>query len=98
MGACLGFLWFNAHPAQVFMGDTGSLAIGGAFGTVAILLKAEFLLVIIGGVFVAEAVSVMIQTGVYKYYQANSRARIRRRAPRVPHGAAASSLREARLE
>jgi phospho-N-acetylmuramoyl-pentapeptide-transferase len=67
MGACLGFLWFNAHPAQVFMGDTGSLAIGGVFGTVAILLKSEFLLVIIGGVFVAEAVSVMIQTGVYKY-------------------------------
>jgi phospho-N-acetylmuramoyl-pentapeptide-transferase len=69
MGACLGFLWFNAHPARVFMGDTGSLAIGGAFGTVAILLKSEFLLVIIGGVFVTEAVSVMIQTGVYKYYK-----------------------------
>ena len=69
MGACLGFLWFNAHPAQVFMGDTGSLAIGGSFGTVAILLKSEFLLVIIGGVFVAEAVSVMIQTGIFKYYK-----------------------------
>ncbi|MFZ5623934.1 MAG: phospho-N-acetylmuramoyl-pentapeptide-transferase [Gemmatimonadota bacterium] len=69
LGACLGFLWFNAHPAKVFMGDTGSLAIGGAFGTVAILLKAEFLLVIIGGVFVAEAVSVMLQTGVYKWYK-----------------------------
>jgi len=69
MGACLGFLWFNAHPASVFMGDTGSLAIGGSLGTVAILLKAEFLLVIIGGVFVAEAVSVMIQTGVFKYYK-----------------------------
>jgi phospho-N-acetylmuramoyl-pentapeptide-transferase len=67
MGACLGFLWFNAHPAQVFMGDTGSLAIGGAFGTVAILLKAEFLLLLIGGVFVAEAVSVMLQTSVYKW-------------------------------
>ena len=66
MGACIGFLWFNAHPAEVFMGDTGSLAIGGALGTVAILLKAEFLLVIIGGVFVAETVSVMIQTGVFK--------------------------------
>jgi phospho-N-acetylmuramoyl-pentapeptide-transferase len=50
-GACLGFLWFNAHPAEVFMGDTGSLALGGAFGTMAILLKAEFLLVIVGGVF-----------------------------------------------
>ena len=67
MGASVGFLWFNAHPAQVFMGDTGSLAIGGAFGTVAILLKAEFLLLLIGGVFVAEAVSVMLQTSVYKW-------------------------------
>jgi phospho-N-acetylmuramoyl-pentapeptide-transferase len=66
MGACVGFLWFNAHPAKVFMGDTGSLAIGGAFGTVAILLKAEFLLAIIGGVFVLEALSVMIQSGVFK--------------------------------
>lgn len=69
MGACLGFLWFNAYPAQVFMGDTGSLAIGGALGTMAILLKSEFLLVIIGGVFVAEALSVMIQTGTYKWYK-----------------------------
>jgi phospho-N-acetylmuramoyl-pentapeptide-transferase len=67
MGGCLGFLWFNSHPAQVFMGDTGSLALGGAFGTVAILLKAEFLLLIIGGVFVTEAVSVILQTGVYKW-------------------------------
>ncbi len=69
MGACLGFLWFNAHPAKVFMGDTGSLAIGGSLGTLAILLKAEFLLVIVGGVFVAEAVSVMLQTGTYKWYK-----------------------------
>jgi phospho-N-acetylmuramoyl-pentapeptide-transferase len=69
VGGCLGFLWFNVHPAEVFMGDTGSLALGGAFGTVAILLKAEFLLLIIGGVFVAEAVSVMLQTGVYKWYK-----------------------------
>lgn len=69
MGACLGFLWFNAPPAKVFMGDTGSLALGGAFGTIAILLKSEFLLVIIGGVFVAEAVSVMLQTGTYKWYR-----------------------------
>jgi phospho-N-acetylmuramoyl-pentapeptide-transferase len=69
MGAALGFLWFNAHPAEVFMGDTGSLAIGGAFGTVAILIKAEFLLVLIGGVFVAEAVSVMLQTSVYKWFK-----------------------------
>src|SRR3989441_426160 len=66
-GAALGFLWFNAHPAQVFMGDTGALAIGGALGTVAIMLKAEFLLLIAGGVFVAEAVSVMLQGGVYRW-------------------------------
>jgi phospho-N-acetylmuramoyl-pentapeptide-transferase len=69
MGGALGFLWFNAHPAQVFMGDTGSLAIGGALGTVAILLKAEFLLLIIGGVFVAEQLSVMLQMGTYKWFK-----------------------------
>ncbi len=69
MGAALGFLWFNAHPAQVFMGDTGSLAIGGALGTVAILLRAEFLLLIIGGVFVAEQMSVILQMGVYKWHK-----------------------------
>jgi phospho-N-acetylmuramoyl-pentapeptide-transferase len=69
MGAALGFLWFNAHPAQVFMGDTGALAIGGALGTVSILLKAEFLLLIIGGIFVAEQVSVMLQMGVYKWFK-----------------------------
>ncbi|HKW40672.1 MAG TPA: phospho-N-acetylmuramoyl-pentapeptide-transferase [Gemmatimonadales bacterium] len=68
-GAALGFLWFNAHPAQVFMGDTGSLAIGGALGAVAIMLKAEFLLLIAGGVFVAEAVSVLVQTGAYRWYK-----------------------------
>lgn len=66
-GATLAFLWFNAHPAQVFMGDTGSLALGGAIGTIAILIKQELLLVIIGAVFVAEAASVMIQVGSYKY-------------------------------
>ena len=69
MGGCLGFLWFNAHPAQVFMGDTGSLAIGGALGVVSILLKAEFLLLLIGGVFVAETFSVMAQTSVYKWFK-----------------------------
>jgi phospho-N-acetylmuramoyl-pentapeptide-transferase len=69
LGATVGFLWFNAHPAQVFMGDTGSLAIGGALGTVAILLKAEFLLLVIGGVFALEAVSVLLQTGVYKWFK-----------------------------
>ncbi len=67
LGAALGFLWFNAHPAQVFMGDTGALAIGGALGTVAIMLKAEFLLLIAGGVFAAEAVSVLLQTSVYRW-------------------------------
>jgi phospho-N-acetylmuramoyl-pentapeptide-transferase len=69
MGATVGFLWFNAHPAEVFMGDTGSLAIGGALGTVAILLKAEFLLLLIGGVFAAEAISVLVQTGTYKWFK-----------------------------
>src|SRR5436189_154229 len=67
MGASLGFLWFNAHPAQVFMGDTGALAIGGALGTVAILLKTEFLLLIAGAVFAAETLSVLIQTTTYKW-------------------------------
>jgi phospho-N-acetylmuramoyl-pentapeptide-transferase len=67
MGACVGFLWFNAHPASVFMGDTGSLAIGGAIGTVAILLKAEFLLLVVGAVFAAEVLSVLIQTTVFRY-------------------------------
>jgi phospho-N-acetylmuramoyl-pentapeptide-transferase len=66
-GATLGFLWFNAHPADVFMGDTGSLALGGALGAVAILLKAELHMVIIGGVFVVEALSVMAQVGYFKY-------------------------------
>jgi len=67
LGASLGFLWFNAHPARVFMGDTGSLAIGGALGAVAIMLKAEFLLLIAGAVFVAETLSVMIQVNVYRW-------------------------------
>jgi phospho-N-acetylmuramoyl-pentapeptide-transferase len=66
-GGSIGFLWFNAHPAQVFMGDTGSLAIGGVLGAVAVLLKAEFLLVIVGGVFVAEALSVASQTIYFKW-------------------------------
>lgn len=66
-GACIGFLWFNTHPAQVFMGDTGSLALGGALGAVAILLKSEFLLLIVGAVFVAETMSVIIQRGAFKY-------------------------------
>jgi phospho-N-acetylmuramoyl-pentapeptide-transferase len=65
-GACFGFLWFNCHPAKVFMGDTGSLAIGGALGTAAICTKQELLLVIIGGVFVMEALSVILQVGSFK--------------------------------
>lgn len=66
-GACIGFLWFNSHPAEVFMGDTGSLAIGGALGAIAVLIKAEFLLAIVGGVFVIETLSVMIQSLYFKW-------------------------------
>ncbi len=65
--ACAGFLWFNCNPAKMFMGDTGSLALGGALGTVAVCTRTELLLVIVGGVFVAEAVSVMIQVMWFKY-------------------------------
>ena len=65
-GACLGFSWFNSHPAQVFMGDTGSLALGGALAAIAVLTQTELLLVIIGGVYVIEAVSVMLQVGYFK--------------------------------
>jgi len=70
VGACTGFLWFNAHPAQVFMGDTGALALGGAIGAIAILLKSEFLLLFIGGVFAAETTSVILQRAVFKYRKA----------------------------
>jgi phospho-N-acetylmuramoyl-pentapeptide-transferase len=66
VGASLGFLWYNAHPAEIFMGDVGSLALGGALATVAILIKHELLLVIVGGVFVLEAASVVIQVGSFK--------------------------------
>jgi phospho-N-acetylmuramoyl-pentapeptide-transferase len=66
VGSSLGFLWFNAYPAEVFMGDTGSLALGGALGTVAIMIKQELLLVIAGGLFVLEAVSVILQVGSFK--------------------------------
>ena len=66
-GACLGFLWHNCHPAEVFLGDTGSLAIGGALGIVAVLIRQPFVLVIAGGVFVVEALSVILQTSWYKY-------------------------------
>jgi phospho-N-acetylmuramoyl-pentapeptide-transferase len=77
IGAGLGFLWFNCHPAQVFMGDTGSLALGGALGIVAVLIHQPLVLVIAGGVFVLEAVSVILQTGWFRFtkrrYGAGSR-------------------------
>lgn len=66
VGACLGFLWFNAYPAQMFMGDVGSLALGGALGGVAIIIKQEILLAIVGGIFVMEALSVILQVGYFK--------------------------------
>ena len=66
VGASIGFLWYNAHPAEVFMGDVGSLALGGAIGTIAVIIKQELLLPFIGGVFVLEALSVMLQVGSYK--------------------------------
>jgi phospho-N-acetylmuramoyl-pentapeptide-transferase len=65
-GAGLGFLWFNAYPAQIFMGDVGSLPLGAALGTVAIITKQEILMIIVGGVFVTEAVSVILQVGFFK--------------------------------
>jgi len=65
-GACLGFLWYNAHPAEVFMGDVGSLALGGGIGTVAVIIKQEILLLSIGGVFVAEAISVILQVASFQ--------------------------------
>lgn len=66
VGASIGFLWYNAHPADIFMGDVGSLALGGAIGTVAVIIKQELLLPFIGGVFVIEALSVILQVGSYK--------------------------------
>ena len=66
-GACLGFLWFNCNPATVFMGDTGSLALGGLIGYIALVIRQELVLMIIGGIFVAEAVSVLLQVGYFKY-------------------------------
>jgi phospho-N-acetylmuramoyl-pentapeptide-transferase len=66
VGASIGFLWYNAHPAEIFMGDVGSLALGGAIGTVAVIIKQELLLPFIGGIFVLEALSVIIQVASYK--------------------------------
>jgi phospho-N-acetylmuramoyl-pentapeptide-transferase len=67
IGACLGFLWYNAPPAMIFMGDTGSLAIGGALGGISVIIKHEFVLAIIGGLFVLEALSVMIQVAYFRW-------------------------------
>jgi phospho-N-acetylmuramoyl-pentapeptide-transferase len=66
IGACLGFLWFNAPPAMVFMGDTGSLALGGALGTIAVITNHELVLLVIGGLFVLETLSVIIQVASFK--------------------------------
>jgi phospho-N-acetylmuramoyl-pentapeptide-transferase len=66
VGASIGFLWYNAHPAEIFMGDVGSLALGGAIGTVAIIIRQELLLPFIGGIFILEALSVILQVGSYK--------------------------------
>lgn len=81
-GACLGFLWYNGHPAQVFMGDTGSLAIGGLLGVSAILLKREFFFALVGAIFVAEALSVIIQVISYKFF---NKRRVFRCAPLHHH-------------
>ena len=82
VGACLGFLWYNGYPAQVFMGDTGSLALGGIIGTTAVLLRREFLLALIGGIFVIEALSVILQVLSYRY---RNKKRIFRCAPLHHH-------------
>jgi phospho-N-acetylmuramoyl-pentapeptide-transferase len=66
LGACVGFLWFNAHPAEVFMGDVGSLSLGGVIATISLIIKKEILILVIGGVFVLEAASVIIQVISYK--------------------------------
>ncbi len=82
IGASMGFLWFNCNPAQVFMGDVGSMALGAALGTLAILIKQEFLLVLVGGLFVLEALSVILQVGSYRL---RNKRRIFRMAPLHHH-------------
>ncbi|MBI4396072.1 MAG: phospho-N-acetylmuramoyl-pentapeptide-transferase [Elusimicrobia bacterium] len=81
-GACLGFLWFNAHPAQIFMGDTGSLFLGGTIGLVALCIKQELILVLVGGIFVAETISVMLQIGSVRFRKGK---RVFRMAPLHHH-------------
>ncbi len=92
-GACLGFLWFNAHPAEVFMGDTGSLGLGGALATVAVMIKQELLLVVAGGLFVWEALSVILQVGSYRLRDGK---RIFRMAP-FHHHLELSGLKETKV-
>ena len=82
VGASLGFLWYNSYPAEIFMGDVGSLALGAALGTVAILIKQELLLVMVGGVFMLEALSVVIQVG---YFRLSGGQRVFRMAPLHHH-------------
>jgi phospho-N-acetylmuramoyl-pentapeptide-transferase len=81
-GAGLGFLWFNAHPARVFMGDVGALALGASLGTIAVIVRQEIVLVVMGGVFVMETISVMLQVGYFKYSKGK---RIFRMAPLHHH-------------
>jgi phospho-N-acetylmuramoyl-pentapeptide-transferase len=69
IGACLGFLWFNCHPADVFMGDTGSLFLGGSIGIISILVKQELILIVVGGIFVVEAISVLLQVATFRIYK-----------------------------
>ena len=82
VGASIGFLWYNAHPAEIFMGDVGSLALGGAIATVAVIIRQELLLPFIGGIFVLEALSVILQVGSYKL---RNKKRIFRMAPLHHH-------------
>ncbi len=82
VGASIGFLWYNAHPAEIFMGDVGSLALGGAIGTVAIIIRQELLLPFIGGIFIVEALSVLLQVGSYKF---RNKKRIFKMAPLHHH-------------
>jgi phospho-N-acetylmuramoyl-pentapeptide-transferase len=82
VGASIGFLWYNAHPAEIFMGDVGSLALGGAIGTVAVIIRQELLLPFIGGIFILEAVSVILQVGSYRF---RNKKRIFKMAPLHHH-------------
>jgi phospho-N-acetylmuramoyl-pentapeptide-transferase len=81
-GACLGFLWFNAHPAEVFMGDVGALSLGGTLAMIAILIKQEFLLFTVAGVFILEEASVVLQVG---YFKLSKGKRVFRMAPLHHH-------------